>query len=163
MTTVTTTARTTDPTPRLADFTATGAWRGSFSTDVAARGFRFTVAEPESIGGTDEAPNPIEYLLGSLNGCVSVVVETIAQELDITIEALSTHATGSIDLRGFQGTADVSPHFQQLRLTLTLTTDAAEPELAELRTQVLRRCPVLNLIRDAGVDLREVWETIPAS
>lgn len=161
--TAATTARTTDPTPRLADFTATGTWRGSFSTDVTARDFTFTVAEPESLGGTDESPNPIEYLLGSLNGCVSVVVETIAQELGITVEALSTHATGSIDLRGFLGTADVSPHFQQLTLTLTLTTDAPESDLAELRAQVLRRCPVFNLVRDAGVDLREVWEIVPAS
>jgi uncharacterized OsmC-like protein len=159
----TTTTITTDPTPRLADFTATGSWRGSFSTDVAARHFGFTVAEPESLGGTDESANPIEYLLGSLNGCVSVVVETVAKELGITVGALSTHATGSIDLRGFLGTADVSPHFQQLTLTLTLTSDAPAEALDELRAQVLRRCPVLNLIKDAGVDLREEWEFLPAS
>lgn len=72
--------------------------------------------------------------------------------------SVETDATGTIDLRGFAGTADVSPHFQQLTLTLTLTTSATEPEVAELRERVLRRCPVFNLIRDAGVDLREVWQ-----
>ncbi|MHB1063724.1 MAG: OsmC family protein [Georgenia sp.] len=151
-----------DPTPRIADFTVAGTWRDRFSTDVTARDFAFTVAEPDSIGGTDEAPNPIEYLLGSLNGCISVVVESVAEELGITVEALSTHATGSLDLRGFRGTADVSPHFQQLTITLTLTSGAPVDALAELRTLVLRRCPVFNLIKDAGVDLREEWTFLPA-
>lgn len=149
---------TTDPTPRLAQFSATGTSKGALSTAVRARQFEFVVAEPPSLGGTDEGANPIEYLLGSLNGCVTVVVETIAAELQIAVASVETDATGTIDLRGFAGTADVSPHFQQLTLTLTLTTSATEPEVAELREQVLRRCPVFNLIRDAGVDLREVWQ-----
>jgi uncharacterized OsmC-like protein len=153
----TTTIPTTDPTPRLADFTATGTWKGEFSTAVEARRFGFVVAEPTSFGGTDEAANPIEYLLGSLNGCVSVVVETVAKELGVPIVALATHATGTLDLRGFAGTADVSPHFQHLTLTLELTTDASEDQLAELEAQVLRRCPIFNLIKDAGVDIRDEW------
>ena len=143
--------------PKLADFTAEASWEGSLSTRVSARQFAFVVAEPPALGGTDEAPNPIEYLLGSLNGCVSVVVETVAKELEIPVTALETHATGTIDLRGFLGTADVSPHFQQLTLTLTLTTPVPESELDELKAQVLRRCPLFNLIKDAGVDLRGVW------
>ncbi len=154
---------TTDTTPRLADFTATGRSTGSLSTAVNAREFDFVVAEPPSFGGTDEGANPIEYLLGSLNGCVTVVIETIAAELGITVEHTETHATGTLDLRGFAGTADVSPHFQQLTLTLTLTTDAPEAELAELQARVLRRCPVYNLIKDAGVDIREVWQVRPAA
>lgn len=162
-TTTATTTTTTDPTPRLADFTATGTWRGKFSTDVAARQFGFTVAEPESLGGTDESANPIEYLLGSLNGCISVVVESVASELGVAVEALETRADGTLDLRGFRGTADVSPHFQQLTLTLSLRSDAPPEALEELRAQVQRRCPVLNLIKDAGVDLREVWEFLPAA
>ncbi|WP_324652835.1 OsmC family protein [Georgenia sp. H159] len=155
---MTATATTTDPTPRLADFTATGASTGQLSTAVEARHFSFVVAEPESLGGTDEGANPIEYLLGSLNGCVTVVIETVATELGITVEGVRTDATGTIDLRGFAGTADVSPHFQQVTLTVTLATAAAEDELAELRARVLRRCPVFNLIRDAGVDIRETWD-----
>ena len=158
-----TTARATDPTPRLAEISASGCSTGSLSTAVRARQFGFVVAEPQSFGGTDEAPNPIEYLLGSLNGCVTVVVETVAAELGVAVEGVETHATGTLDLRGFAGTADVSPHFQTLTLTVTLTTTAPADELAELQAQVLRRCPVFNLIRDAGVDLREVWQVSPAA
>ncbi len=149
--------------PRLADFTATGRSTGALSTAVQARQFAFVVAEPESLGGTDEAANPIEYLLGALNGCVTVVVETVAAELALPVESVHTHASGTIDLRGFAGTADVSPHFQQLTLTVTLRSDVPEDRLGELKAQVLRRCPLYNLVKDAGVDIREVWEVRPAS
>ena len=153
----TTAAPTTDPTPRLAEFAATGRSTGSLSTAVNARTFDFVVAEPPSFGGTDEGANPIEYLLGSLNGCVTVVIETVAAELGITVLSVRTSASGTLDLRGFAGTADVSPHFQQLTLRLELTTPATQAEVAELKEQVLRRCPVYNLIKDAGVDIREEW------
>ena len=153
----TTATPTTDPTPRLAEFAATGRSTGSLSTAVNARTFDFVVAEPPSFGGTDEGANPIEYLLGSLNGCVTVVIETVAAELGIAVVSVRTHASGTLDLRGFAGTADVSPHFQQLTLTLTLTTAVPEAELGELQARVLRRCPVYNLIKDAGVDIREEW------
>lgn len=151
---------TTDPTPRLTDFTVDGRWEGTFSTRVSARQFEFVVAEPTSLGGTDEAPNPIEYLLGSLVGCVSVVVEAVAAELGITVTALETRPVGTIDLRGFAGTADVSPHFQHLTLDLTITTPTPADELGELKRLVAQRCPLLNLIRDAGVDVREEWRVV---
>lgn len=155
--TTTATAPTTDHTPRLAEFSVDGRWEGRLSTRVAAREFEFVVAEPTSLGGTDEAPNPIEYLLGSLAGCVSVVVETVAQELGITVESFRATPVGTIDLRGFLGTADVSPHFQDLTLRLELGTPTPEGDLDEFKTLVARRCPLLNLIRDAGVDVREEW------
>ncbi len=147
----------TDPTPRRAEFAATGRSTGSLSTAVSARDFDFVVAEPPSFGGTDEGANPSEYLLGSLNGCVTVGIETVAAELGITVVSVGTRASGTLDLRGFAGTAEVSPHFQQLVLSLELTTPAGEAEVAELKAQVLRRCPVYNLIKDAGVDIREEW------
>ena len=148
----------TDPTPRLAAFTATGRSTGALSTAVNARSFDFVVSEPPSFGGTDEGANPIEYLLGSLNGCVTVVIEAVAAELGITVVAVRTHASGTLDLRGFAGTAEVSPHFQELTLTLEVDTPAGADEIAELQARVLRRCPVYNLIKDAGVDIREVWQ-----
>ncbi|MEE6273274.1 hypothetical protein V2J56_07930 [Georgenia sp. MJ206] len=59
--------------------------------------------------------------------------------------------------------ADVSPHFQELTLTLALTTDVPEAELDELKALVLRRCPLVNLIKDAGVAIRDVWVVRPTA
>src|SRR5690625_7458232 len=90
---------TTDPTPRLADFTATGTSTGSLSTAVRARQFDFVVAEPPSLGGTDEGANPIEYRLGSLNGCSTVVGETIGADLRPLDDCAQSPQTRHISLR----------------------------------------------------------------
>ena len=39
-------------------------------TIINTRNFQFIIDEPEDLGGTDEAPNPVEYLLASYAGCL---------------------------------------------------------------------------------------------
>lgn len=162
MTTTTTSHRTRDDRPRLETFHTSGVWQGGLHTRVAARQFALDIDEPPAIGGADEGATPIEYVLASLNGCVTVVIQTVAKELGIRVGGIETKAAGTLDLRGFLGTADVSPHFQELTLSVTLTTTAGEQELSELRAQVDTRCPLLNLIKDAGVEPRVTWHVVSA-
>lgn len=162
MTTTITSPRTRDDHPRLETFRASGVWQGGLHTRVDARQFALDVDEPPTIGGADAGANPIEYVLASLNGCITVVIQTVAKELGIRVGGIETKAAGTLDLRGFLGTADVSPHFQELTLSVTLTTTAGEQEISELRAQVTRRCPLLNLIKDAGVEPRVAWHVLAA-
>lgn len=162
MTTTTPTPRTRDDRRRPEDFRASGVWQGGLHTRVDARHFAIDVDEPPTAGGADEGANPIEYVLAALNGCLTVVVRTVADELSVRIGSIETDTTGTLDLRGFLGTADVSPHFHRLDLSLTLTTTATEQQVRELRAQVTKRCPLLNLVKDAGVDLRVRWNVLSA-
>ena len=72
-------------------------------TTVETRGFEFTVDEPEALGGTDEGPNPVEYLLGAWAGCLNVVAHTVAEEQDIEIRALEVDLEGGLDPKKFLG------------------------------------------------------------
>lgn len=162
MTTTTSTPRTRDDHPRLEEFRASGVWQGGLHTRVDARHFAIDVDEPPAIGGADEGANPIEHVLAALDGCLTVVVRTVADELGIRVGSIETEATGTLDLRGFRGTADVSPHFQHLQVSVTLTTTATEQQVRELRAQVTKRCPLLNLVKDAGVDLKVRWNVLSA-
>ncbi len=45
---------------------------------------------------------------------------------------------------------------------MTLYTDEPAERIAKLRKNVEYRCPVMNLLRDADVDLDVTWETRPA-
>ncbi|WP_448072501.1 OsmC family protein [Georgenia yuyongxinii] len=146
-----------DTKPQLASFDVSGVWQGGLNTRVEARQFTLVVDEPPAIGGADDGANPIEYVLASLSGCVTVVIRTVAAELGVEVGAVETQASGTLDLRGFLGTADVSPHFQHLDLGITLSTTATAEQLAELQSRVAARCPLLNLVKDAGVDVRETW------
>jgi len=63
--------------PQIKTVRAEGEWKGRYRTDLNIRDFRFIVAEPEKIGGKNEGPTPMEYVLGALNGCLSAVVEAL--------------------------------------------------------------------------------------
>ena len=52
------------------------------------------------------------------------------------------------------GTADVSPHFQTVHNTIIFDTEESKERISELKILVQKRCPVYNLLKDAGVEDR---------
>ncbi|MFA9516264.1 OsmC family protein [Halopenitus sp. H-Gu1] len=117
---------------------------------VETRDFEFVVDEPEPLGGTDEGPNPVEYLLGSWAGCLNVVANLVAQERDITIDSLEISIEGDLDPRAFQGVSDEErAGYQEIRVRIDAETDADEEELQEWIEAVERRCPVGDNIQNA--------------
>lgn len=144
-------------TPQLARIRTRGTWTGKLGTDITVRDFTFATAEPVPLGGDDSAPTPMEYVVGSFLGCIAVVLELVAKEWDVTIDSLELEAIGTLDRRGFAGTADVSPHFQSLTGTADVETDADEETFRAIIADVERRCPAFNLFRDAGVPPAITW------
>ena len=137
---------------------ASGVWEGSMVTRVETRGFTFRTDEPAAVGGTDNAPTPMQYVVGAVNGCVTVVIEAVAAEYGIAIDGVRTHSVAHQDVRGFRGTADVSPHFTDFTLTVEMVTATPESDLTAFKHQVERRCPAINLVRDAGVEFFVDWQ-----
>lgn len=157
MTTTTAAPATTIPAEHTLDLAAQGTWRGKFNTDIRSGRFTYATAEPEAIGGTDESPSPMDLVLGATSGCISVVVELVAKELGITVDALDIDVSGQIDIRGFLGTADVPPHFQAIQVTVRLVTDAPVEKVEQLKAAVAPRCPALGLFRAAQTAITEEW------
>lgn len=144
-------------TPQLRTVRATGARTDPFRTDVDIRDFSFVIAEPEKIGGKNEAPTPMEYVAGALNGCFTVTIEMVAGEHEFGLDGLAVSCEGVVDHRGLFGTAAVSPHFQSVKVDITLATEEDADRLPALESEVLVRCPVYNLIRDAGTPIDVNW------
>ena len=144
--------------PWVKSVRASGSWLGSMVTEVKIREFDFRTDEPVAKGGRNEAPTPMEFVAGAVNGCITVTIETIAAELGIRLDQVETLTRAHIDVRGFNGTADVSPHFKDYGLLVRIATSAREEELAELRRLVEKRCPAVNLLRDARIALELQWE-----
>jgi uncharacterized OsmC-like protein len=143
--------------PQIKTVRAEGRWKGQFRTDLEVRDFNFIAAEPEKIGGNNEGPTPMEYVLGALNGCLGVVVELVAKEQGIPLHDLKISSSGLVDQRGLFGTADVSPQFQSVDVNVTLLTSAPSAKLTTLKRQVLKRCPVYNLIHDSKAGINITW------
>ena len=136
---------------------AMGAWEGGMATKVSVRDHQFRVDEPAHLGGKDSAATPMELVAGAVNACVTVVIATVAKELGIEIKDLRTESTADMDVRGFLGTADVSPHFCNYRLIIELTTNVPRDQLETLCTETEKRCPAVNMVRDSGVPVEVVW------
>src|SRR5690625_2147777 len=115
--------------PHIKTVEAVGEWEGGMATLLSVRGHQFRADEPSYLGGIDSAATPMELVAGAVNACVTVVVATVANELGIKIRDINTESTADIDVRGFHGTADVSPHFCSFRLAIRITTDAPPHQL----------------------------------
>ncbi|WP_175986511.1 OsmC family protein [Bacillus sp. Marseille-Q1617] len=142
---------------QLINVATKGKWVEGMKTNVQARDFAFIVDEPEALGGTDQGANPVEYVLAALSGCTSVVIALIAKELDFKYEDATFENEGTLDLRGLNGVEGVSPHFQTVTFDVTIVTDESEERLDELKSKVEKRCPVYNLLKDAGIALESNW------
>ena len=113
--------------------------------------------EPVQHGGTGEGPSPLQSVLGALCGCESVTFNRTAAEMGFAYEGIDFEGEFTIDIRGRLGVRGVTQHFQTIRVQATVYTTESEERLREVVDETEARCPVYNLISDAGVKLEMLW------
>ena len=119
------------------------------------RGFEVAMDEPESLGGTNRAMNPVELLLSALGGCIAVLVSAYAQEQGLQIDDLSVDLEGDLDSDGFTGKAPVRPGFQDIRVKVNVASPEPQHKVNELIELALERCPVKDTL--SGVSVAESY------
>lgn len=116
-------------------------------SEAKMRDHKITVDEPDSMGGTDKGPNPVELILAALGTCQEITYRAYATALGIPLESVSVEMEGDIDLRGFFAVADdVRPGYSKIRGTVHLTSPASDEEIKKLRDMVNAHCPVLDIL-----------------
>jgi len=126
-------------------------------TVITVRGHEIVTDEANA---GDTGPSPLETVLASLAGCEGVIINRCAEAMGFDYKAVDMQAEGDVDPRGSRGVAGVRPYFLAVRLNIALHSDEPAERLAKLRKNVENRCPVMNLFRDAGVDVTVKWETV---
>jgi uncharacterized OsmC-like protein len=116
-----------------------------------------TLNEPVRHGGTGQGPSPLQAVVGALCGCEAVTFHRTAAELGLRYESVEFEAAFTIDIRGRQGDRSVRPHFQTVRVRAVVATTEPAAALAAVIEETEARCPVMNLLLDAKVDLRVEW------
>ncbi len=117
----------------------------------------FTFDEPAVHGGSDRGPTPLAGVLASLCGCEAVTFGRTASEMDFDYEGIEFDAAFTIDIRGRSGMRGVVPHFRTVKVEASVRTRESEARLKNVVEETEARCPVFNLIRDAGVQIEMVW------
>ena len=111
----------------------------------------------QRMGGSPEKPNPLELLLGSLTGCMNVVLQMISQEKGWSNVNAHFEAKGELDPRGLMGDPGVPPYFHTVTLKVAVS-GIPSTELDLIRAEVGRRCPVHRLLDQAKIQVDESWQ-----
>ena len=136
-------------------WSASVTWNDGFRSEARIREFNAIPSdEPESLGGDDTAPNPVEQLLGALGNCLAVGYAANASTAGIEIRDLKIELEGDLDLKTFLGLAQGNAGFEGIRVKVHLDTDAPEKAVQELHEKVVGTSPVGHtLSRPVPVDV----------
>ena len=113
-------------------------------TALTSTGISFPMEAPVGMGGHGKVPNPIQYLIGSLGGCVGVKIILALSDNGIVPEELTI---------GIHGTRvkTMPAFFDHIHLTITLRADADEALVSAIIDQTLTRlCPIAAMFAEVG-------------
>ena len=85
-----------NPDSALAKFSADSRQVQGLQSETKIRQFTLTVDEPESLGGTDTGPNPVELILGALASCQEITYRAFAEALEIPLDSVSVRIEGDL-------------------------------------------------------------------
>jgi uncharacterized OsmC-like protein len=135
-----------------ATFSARSSLVDGLKADISIRGFSLVSDEPESLGGSDLGPNPVEIVLGALGACQEIVIKAYASVLGIPVSSVTVEAHGHLNLKGFFNLGDERPGFESVDFTTRIeTTETDAEKLAQLKFFAENRCPVLDIIKNPTV------------
>jgi uncharacterized OsmC-like protein len=112
--------------------------------------------EPPVLLSADKAPNPVEYVIHALLGCMTTTTAYKAAGLGMEIESIRSEIEGDLDLQGMLGLdPDVRPGFQEIRAKLFIKSKGDRETLAALH----RSSPVFDtLARPVPIKVEVVFE-----
>src|SRR5947209_10966787 len=123
-------------------------WQNGFRNQIRIRDLPASYAdEPEVLGGTNTAPNPVEQLLGALGSCLATGYTANASLRGITIRDLRIELEGHIDLGCFLGIKAGYAGYPEVSVKVNLDADAPAETLQDLHEHVLIASPVGNTIQ----------------
>src|SRR5690625_5241335 len=137
-------------------FTARATAETETRVNVQLRDFTLTIDEPVALGGSDQEPNPVEFVLAAVMGCMNVVVHLVAKERGVRIRSLEATARGSLAPARFMGRpTQARTGFPEIEVGLDIDRDAPSPGQEEIIHVAGERCPVSdNLSHPTPVRIR---------
>lgn len=131
-----------------------------FLQEAAAGKYHFQVDEPLSLGGTEIAPDPYDYLLAALGSCTSMTIGYYARrqkiplaDVTVTLRHSRIHAKDCEECDTKVGMLD------RIDLDVQLTGPISPEQHAKLM-EVAAKCPVHRTLK-SEIDIR-LRETQPA-
>ena len=111
------------------------------------RPFHLVNDEPEILLSGDKAPNPVEYVLHALAGCLTTSLVYHAAAHGIEVRGVTTRFEGDLDLRGFLGLSkEVRRGYQAIRVMFEIDADCDDDKKRELVAMGEAYSPVFDIV-----------------
>jgi uncharacterized OsmC-like protein len=130
--------------------------RGSakgFLQEIMAGKYRFQVDEPASLGGSESAPDPYDYLLAALGACTSMTVGWYARRNKISLENVTVSLRHSrIHARDCEDCETKGGMLDRIDLDVQLSGPLT-PEQHTKLMEIAAKCPVHRTLK-SEIDIR---------
>ncbi len=132
-------------------------WKGEMRVDVQARNHTLIVDQPNGMGGKDEGPNPLEYQLAALGGCLGTIAAIVANQERIDLRGFSAAVEGDYETDFLMGkTTEGQAGFTEIRVTVEIDADLTTEEKEAFFHRVDARCPISDNLMNASKVVFEV-------
>lgn len=145
-------------------FHVSSAWEGGTKTKVAVndlfadenniaredRNFELLVDEPAQLGGTDEGPNPVEYIATGLCGCVTAGMATNGALFGTEFKQIDMDCDVHFDVRGVFGLEDtdtIPNGALSIDLNIRVKSDAPADAVKKVKEVIDTKSPVKSTLQ----------------
>jgi len=141
--------------------------RRSFSTTGNVHTYRVINGRPEGVffkwvseksGREHNVDSPLEALLGALAACEEITANFWAKKMGIDFRGLQfPRIEADLDTKSFVGDG-VPAKFSEVRIEVHVKTSEGDEVVEELKKNVQEHCPVFNMIKQSGVEIKSNWK-----
>jgi putative redox protein len=98
--------------------------------------------EPSSLGGTDQAPNPLEFFMSAVGFCEKRNIREARALKDLEFESLETSVRGHWDRRGQGESEGIEPALKDFVVETRIASNAPLEKIREIAKTTHNRCPM---------------------
>ena len=113
--------------------------------------------EPFERGGTNEGMSPTQFFEASLVACTNVISHKVAKKNGVNLMSYKINLEAGFHRLGVMLQEEVDLPFEDMTLTIDVTTDASDEEMDLLAKELAMYCPISKMIVAAGTKLETIW------
>ena len=98
--------------------------------------------QPRGLGGGGTRPGPLHYCFFGLVACYTATFATVASQMGLTLRKLTVKLEGNLNYSRVFGLSR-EPVMEEIRIVLTVESDAPRAKLEEAEKLAYERCPAV--------------------
>ncbi len=123
----------------------------NFKIETKMRDHVAIVDQPVQGGGNDEGPNPLEYILIALSGCIATIGRIISKQRRIDLRGIKVDVEADIDTDFLMGaTKEGRAGFTEIRVNVDIDADMTKEEKEAFLHDIDERCPISDNIANTS-------------